>query len=513
MYLTQGLHRSVQQTPEATMTICGERVKTFREVADRVARLAGALQGLGVGRGDRVAILSLNSDRYHEALLAVPWADAVVNPVNIRWSAPEIVYALDDSESAVLFVDDAFAPMVPALRAGSRSLTTLIHCGDGPTPEGMLAFEELVEGSAPVEDVRRGGEELAGLFYTGGTTGFPKGVMLSHANLTTSNMGVIAADILTARGVYLHAAPMFHLADLACWCGHLALGGTHVFIPMFEPVAVMTAVETHRVTDTILVPTMLQMLVDHPELPAHDMSSLSRMLYGASPISEALLDRVMKALPWTALNQGYGMTELAPLATYLPPEDHTGARLRSAGKAAAITELRIVDDEDNEVARGTVGEICVRGGQVMQGYWRKPEETEAALRGGWMHTGDAAYMDDDGYIFIVDRVKDMIVSGGENVYSAEVENAVAQHPAVAMCAVIGVPDDEWGERVHAVVVLKSNASATADEIRGHAKTLIAGYKAPRTVEFTDALPISGAGKVLKRELREKYWADSDRNVG
>ncbi|MCA1846906.1 MAG: AMP-binding protein, partial [Actinobacteria bacterium] len=354
---------------------------------------------------------------------------------------------------------------------------------------------------------------LAGLFYTGGTTGFPKGVMLSHANLTTSTMGVVAAEILTPRGVYLHAAPMFHLADLACWCGHLALGGVHVFIPMFEPVAVMTAVETHRVTDTILVPTMLQMLVDHPLLPQHDLSSLSRMLYGASPISEALLDRVMKALPWTALTQGYGMTELAPLATYLPPEDHTGARLRSAGKAASITELRIVDAEDNEVPRGTVGQICVRGGQVMQGYWRKPEETEAALQGGWMHTGDAAYMDDEGYIFIVDRVKDMIVSGGENVYSAEVENAVAQHPAVAMCAVIGVPDDEWGERVHAVVVLKPEASATGDQIRDHAKTLIAGYKAPRTVEFTDALPISGAGKVLKRELREKYWAESDRNVG
>jgi acyl-CoA synthetase (AMP-forming)/AMP-acid ligase II len=274
----------------------------------------------------------------------------------------------------------------------------------------------------------------------------------------------------------------------------------------------MKAVETYRVTDTILVPTMLQMLVDHPELPAHDLSSLSRMLYGASPISEALLDRVMKALPWTALTQGYGMTELAPLATYLPPADHDGPRLRSAGKAAAITELRIVDPDDNEVPRGTVGEICVRGGQVMQGYWRKPEETEAALRGGWMHTGDAAYMDDDGYIFIVDRVKDMIVTGGENVYSAEVENAVAQHPAVAMCAVIGVPDPDWGERVHAVVVLRPGASATAEEIRDHAKTLIAGYKAPRTVEFTDALPISGAGKVLKRELRQKYWGDANRNV-
>src|SRR5437016_7369478 len=221
----------------------------------------------------------------------------------------------------------------------------------------------------------------------------------------------------------------------------------------------------------------------------------------------------MKAFPQADFVQAYGMTEVAPVATLLSPEDHRHpARLRSAGRAADHSEVRIVDGDDQEVPRGTVGEVVVRGGHVMAGYWRKPEETESALRGGWMHTGDGAYMDEDGYVHIVDRIKDMIISGGENVYSAEVENAVAQHPSVATCAVIGVPDDEWGERVHAVIVLKQGVVASVEDIRQHAKGIIAGYKAPRSVEFVDALPVSSTGKVLKRELRARHWDGADRAV-
>lgn len=502
MYLTQGLHRAVQQTPDATMTIFGERAWTFQEAADRVARLAGALRGLGVADGDRVAMLALNSDRYSEYLLAVPWANAVINPVNIRWSPAEVVYSFEDSQTGVLFVDDAFAAMLPALRQGYPGLQTVIHCGDGPAPEGALRYEELVAGTEPIEDARRGGDEMAGVFYTGGTTGFPKGVMLSHANLITSNLGALATGYILRTGArLLHAAPMFHLADLATWTGQLIRGGTHVIIPMFEPVAVMTAIETHQATDVFLAPTMIQMLVDHPSIAEHDLSSLRAVLYGASPIAQALLDRATKALPTATFIQGYGMTEVA-VATLLSPDDHRDARLTSAGRAAPHAEVRIVDSHDQEVPRGTVGEVVVRGGHVMLGYWNKPQETAAALRGGWMHTGDGAYMDDDGYIYIVDRLKDMIVSGGENVYSTEVENAIAKHPAVATCAVIGIPDDQWGERVHAVVVLNPGAHATAQDISDHVKTLIATYKAPRSVEFVDALPVSGTGKVLKRELRK-----------
>ncbi|MEV0245992.1 long-chain fatty acid--CoA ligase [Nocardia sp. NPDC050712] len=513
MYLTQGLHRAVQQDPDGIMTIYGDRTRTFGEVADRVARLAGALRELGVGDGDRVAILSLNSDRYSEYLLAVPWANAVLNPVNIRWSPVEITYSFADSGTNVLFVDDAFAAMLPAIRQAYDGLAAVIHCGDGPTPEGALSYEDLIANTEPIADARRGGDELAGVFYTGGTTGFPKGVMLSHDNLFASALGSVATGYLFAPGGrYLHAAPMFHLADLAGWVSVVFLGGTHVVIPMFEPLATMRAMAAHAVTDVLLVPVMLQMLVDHPEIGDHDLSSVARILYGASPVSQAVLDRVMKAFPNAGLTQAYGMTELSPVATILGPADHTGGQMRSAGRAAPHSDVRIADLDDNEVPPGTVGEIQVRGDHVMLGYWNKPEETAAALRNGWMHTGDGGYMNEQGYVFVVDRLKDMIVTGGENVYSTEVENAVAAHPNVAACAVIGVPDAEWGERVHAVIVCVPGSTVTAEEIREHAKTRIAGYKAPRTIELTDALPISGAGKVLKRELRSKYWDDSGRQV-
>ncbi|MEV8372149.1 long-chain fatty acid--CoA ligase [Kribbella sp. NPDC056861] len=514
MYLTQGLHRALQQTPDALMTVCGERRQTVRQVADRVARLAGALRGLGVADGDRVAMLSLNSDRYHEYLLAVPWANAVLNPVNVRWSPAEIVYSLQDSATTVLLVDDAFAPMLPGLREAYPELTTVIHTGDGELPAGALAYEELIAGAEPIKDARRGGDELAGVFYTGGTTGFPKGVMLSHSNLMVSALGSTASGSLMSPGAcLLHVAPMFHLADLAAWCAVLSLGGSHVFVPAFDPVAVFTAIAEQRITNVLLVPVMIQLLVDHPAVSEYDLTSLQAILYGASPIAQAVIERTMKVFPNALLTQAFGMTELAPVATLLSPADHREPTLqRSAGRAAPHSEILVADPDDHEVPRGTVGEILVRGGHVMLGYWNQPNESAQVLRGGWMHTGDVGYLDDAGYLFVVDRLKDMIVTGGENVYSAEVENAVAKHPGVASCAVIGVPDPEWGERVHAVVVLQPGVALTHDAVRAHVKTLIAGYKAPRSTDFVAALPISGTGKILKRELRKQYWGENARQI-
>jgi len=507
----------VQQKPDGIATIFGDRIRTFAQQRERVARLAGALCRLGVTPGDRVAYLGLNSDWFVEYYLAAPWADAVVNPVNIRWSPAEIGYSLADSQTRMLLLDDAFVGLVPAIRQQYAGLDTVVYVGDGDPPEGMLSYEALVADGPAVDDARRGGDALAGLFYTGGTTGFPKGVMLSHANLITSALGALTTGAFGAGGRFLAAAPMFHMGGLIPILSAFITGGTHVAVPRFDPVAVMRAIECHRVTDTLLIPIMIQLLVDHPQCAEHDLSSLQRLVYGGSPISVAVLDRARKALPQTDFAQLYGQTELSPTATILMPADHEESgpqpgRLRSGGQAAPHAEVRIVGPEGRELPRGQVGEIVCRGGHVMLGYWGKPEQTAAALRNGWVHTGDAGWMDDDGYVYVSDRLKDMIVTGGENVYSTEVENAVSAHPAVANCAVVAVPDDLWGEQVHAVVVRKPGAEVTGAEIRDHVKSLIAGYKAPRTVEFVDVLPATPTGKVLKRELRARYWTGSERGV-
>jgi acyl-CoA synthetase (AMP-forming)/AMP-acid ligase II len=382
----------------------------------------------------------------------------------------------------------------------------------------MHGYEQLLLQAAPVPDALRRGDDLAGIFYTGGTTGFPKGVMLSHTNLCTSALSVYSDEVVHDNGTYLHVAPMFHLADMgfanAQWLG----AATHAILPSFEPASLLDTIERDRVTSVLLVPTMIQMLVDHPAIGApRDLGSLRTIIYGASPISEPLLERVMAVLPAVGFVQGYGMTELSPIATlngvfHHSVEGRKLGKLSSAGRAARCMEVRIVDAEDREVPHGTVGEVVVRGPNVMLGYWNQPELTAQAVRDGWMHTGDGAWMDDDGFIFIADRMKDMIVSGGENVYSGEVENAVARHPAVAACAVIGIPDERWGETVHAVVVPKAGAVVTTDELIAHCRTLIAGYKCPRSVAFVEQLPLSGAGKVLKATLREPFWRGRTRRV-
>lgn len=505
MYLTQPLHRSVQQAPESISTICGDRMCTHAETLERVSCLAGAIRNLGVGSGDRVAILALNSDRYFQLLSAVPWADAVVVPVNIRWSVKEIAYSLNETGTRLIFVDDAFAHMVPQLKEASPQLTAFVHCGDGPTPDGMLSYEALISETEPIPDAHRRGDSLAGIFYTGGTTGFPKGVMLSHRNIFASALGNTALGAVTPNGRILHAAPMFHLADLASLVGMSLLSGSHVFIPMFDPVATLATIDDHAVTDIMLVPTMIQMVVDHPSRREFDLSRVANIMYGASPMSEALLNRARDAFSSARFLQAYGMTELSPVATSLVDEFHDDPVLRrSVGRAAPHSLVKIVDAEGIDVPRGTVGEIVVSGDHVMLGYWNKPAETSDAIRDGWMHTGDGGYMNDQGFVFIADRIKDMIISGGENVYSIEVENSIARHPSIAMCAVVAVPDEKWGERVHAVVQLIPGQSLTLEELQTHCREDISGYKIPRSLAVINELPMSAAGKILKRELRQQF---------
>ena len=517
MQFTQGLHRAVQQKPAAVASVCNGRIRTFAQTRERVARLAGGLRALGIGRGDRVCILSLNSDRYLESYLALAWIGAVVNPANFRWSAAEIVYSLQDSGCAGLIVDDHFAAMVPVIREGASSLRAVIHAGDKSAPAGTDSFEGLVEAHAGIDDVEAGGDALFGIFYTGGTTGAPKGVMLSHANVCSSALALLAEGALPEGVVALHAAPMFHLADFMLTTGVLLRGGEHVMLAAFKPESVVDLVQTRKLTDLLLVPAMMQMLIDSPAIQGADFSSVRRIMYGASPASEALLDRAMATIPSATLLQVYGMTETSAVMTVLPPSMHAGEgrklnKLRSGGRASLHVQVRIVDGDDRELPRGEVGEIIARGPNIMQGYLNKPDATAAALKNGWMHTGDMGYMDDDGYVFIVDRLKDMIISGGENVYSAEVENAIAKHPAVAACAVIGVPCKDMGEKVHAAVVLKPGQTLDSDALYAHCKTLIAGYKCPRSIEVRESLPVSGAGKVLKTELRKPYWEGLGRGV-
>jgi acyl-CoA synthetase (AMP-forming)/AMP-acid ligase II len=512
--ITQGLHRAVQQGPDAPATVFMGRTRTWAESAERIARLAGALRGLGVQPGDRVAILSANSDIYHEFMFAACWIGAAFVPVNTRWSVAEIAFSLEDAGTAVLLVDENFASLVPELRAQAPVLKDVLFDGNGSGPDDASSVEERIADGEPVADVRRGGDSLAAIFYTGGTTGVPKGVMLSHDNLIVSALGSMASGHWTRPGAtYLHAAPMFHAADISGWIAVNLVGGTHVFAPRFGAGAVARMIEQHRVTDTILVPTMIQMLVDSPESAHADMSSLQRLMYGGSPISGALIERTAARLPGTRLTQTYAMTEMSPVMTVLGPEEHHDPLLRSSGgRAAPHVELRIVDEDDNDLPPGATGRIVARGGGRMLGYWNRPEETAEALANGWMHTGDAGYLDDDGYLFVIDRVKDMIISGGENVYSTEVENALATHSGVGMCAVIGVPDPRWGERVHAVVLPATGVRATEEELRRHVRERIAGYKVPRSFEFVDSMPLSGAGKILKRELRARHWNHEERDV-
>ncbi len=335
--------------------------------------------------------------------------------------------------------------------------------------------------------------------------------MLTHTNLVMNALNGVAGIGFTAETTYIHSGPMFHLADGASTFGVTLSGGRHAFVPRFEPVEVLQTIQFEKVTHAQFVPTMINMLVNHPRFSEFDITTLSFILYGASPMPEGVLRKAMQVMPHVKLMHAYGMTEASPIVTLLDPRYTTldgpfAGRLKSCGQVALGCEAKVVDPNRREVARGITGELAIRGANIMKGYWNKPAETAAVLEDGWYYSGDGAIMDEEGFVYIVDRLKDMIISGGENVYSAEVENAISLLPGVGDVAVIGIPDESWGERVHAIIVPKPGVTLTAEEVLDHCRQQIAGYKCPRSVDFrTTPLPLSGAGKVLKRELREPYW--------
>lgn len=487
---------------------------TYAQHLDRVCRVASVLHDdLGISRGDRFAVMALNShhflELYHAAFLGV----GVVNPLNLRLATKELAYILADSETKVCFVDAPFAGLINAVR-DEVGLEHVVLIGDGDV-EHDAKLEDLMAGADSGVPPEPEETDPVVLMYTGGTTGLPKGVLLEH-RAEMLNLYHIAIGVgLGEDYVFLHQTPMFHAASMGGILGIPGSGGTSVFVPMFNPPEVLDAMERHGVTMTVVVPTMLAMLLDTPGFRPEQMAGLTRLVYGASPMPTTLLERTLEMLPNVEVFQGYGMTEGSSVSTLLGPEEHRGggALLRSAGRPVIGTVMSIQDPDGTILPVGETGEVCFRGGQYMREYWKKPEATEEAFRGGWYHTGDAGYADPKGYLYLVDRVKDMIVSGGENVYSVEVENAIATHPAVAQVAVIGVPNETWGEAVHAIVVLRDEMTASEEEIVEHARRSIAGYKVPKSVEFRDEpLPLSGAMKVLKRDLRAPYWAGRERGV-
>ncbi|MFT5452310.1 MAG: long-chain acyl-CoA synthetase [Enterobacterales bacterium] len=515
--LSQIIRRANQINSHGIATHDGQRIQTWGELVAKVGKFAGGLQRLNFEDGDCAAILAHNSDRYFEFMFSVPWAGGIFQPINTRLAGPEIIYWLNDSGATILFVDSNFAPLIATIKSQLTSVKRFVFIDDGELPEGYTSYSDLID-CDPIEDQGRNGDDIAGLFYTGGTTGRSKGVMLSHTNFAVNALQVSSVQNFKQADRFLHVAPMFHIADAIFCMMSATIAGANYFKPGFEPLSTLAAIEEYKIQRILLVPTMINMTVNHPDISSFDLTSLKTLIYGASPMPEPVIKKTIEVLPDAELYQAYGQTETSPIITILLPERHIfegplAGKTKSAGQSVPGIDLVIMDEHSQLLAAGVVGEICMRGPNMMPGYHNMIEQTEKTIVEGWLHTGDGGYLDEDGFLFIVDRVKDMIISGGENVYSAEVENTIYQHPAVSQCAVIGIPHEKWGEQVHVIVVLHEGQNLSEEDLIAHCKSLIAGFKCPRSAAFqTEPLPLSGAGKILKTELRKPYWSNGDRNI-
>jgi acyl-CoA synthetase (AMP-forming)/AMP-acid ligase II len=479
--------------PDLPATRFQERTRTFGELDESSSALgAGLVEELGVKPGDRVAILDKNSDDYLELLFALDKAGAVGVPVNWRLTANEVGKVVDDAGPVALVVGEEF-----------RTSADQVSCR-------VLGFGELPRDGG---DPRRDSEEaVTWQLYTSGTTGLPKGAMLSNRNLfgLTGTIGFEAPE-LTEGARALVAMPLYHIGGCGWALAVLTMGATAVVVREVIPQELLQVIAEERVNSGFLVPAVLLFLTQLPDVQSADLSSLRNILYGASPISQELLRRSIEVFK-CRFTQVYGLTETTGAITALRFEDHEGERLLSCGRPMFGAEIKVVDALDEEVPPGAIGEIVYRGSGIMEGYWGRPEDTATTIRNGWLHTGDAGTMDADGFVYIRDRIKDMIVSGGENIYPAELESVLANHPEVADVAVIGVPDDRWGETVKAIVVPQQGAVLTDQDLIEWSRDRLAGFKRPRSVDFVEAIPRNPSGKILKRQLREPYWAGRERQV-
>jgi acyl-CoA synthetase (AMP-forming)/AMP-acid ligase II len=480
-------------------------------------RVANGLKALGVKPHERVAYLGKNSDIYFELLLGAMKANVVMAPVNWRLAGPEIAFIVEDCKAAVLFVGPEFVDQVRGIQTQLPSVRTFI-ASEGGAPDWLdfAAWRDAQSGDDP--KVAIDDKDIAIQLYTSGTTGKPKGAMLSHANfLSLVRAGGAERpdwNKWSNDDVSLVAMPVFHIGGSGWGVLGLYHGAKGVIAREFDPTKVLDFFENSGITKLFMVPAAMQFVVRQPRAREVDFSKLKYMLYGASPIPAALLKECIGVFK-CGFVQMYGMTETTGTIVALPPEDHVEGldRMRSAGKALPGVELAILDADGNKLPPGEVGEIATRSGSNMAGYWNLPEATAKTLdKDNWLRTGDAGYLDKDGYLYIHDRIKDMIISGGENIYPAEVESAICDHPDVAEVAVVGVPDEQWGEAVKAIVVMKSGKKATPADIITFTRARIAGFKTPKTVDFIEALPRNASGKILRRHLRDPYWAGKDRQV-
>lgn len=490
--------------PDREAVVDGDTRLTYRELGERCCRVGAALRRRGINRGDRVATLMANSSRYLELHFSLPGIGAITVPLNSRLSPKEMQYILTDSDAKVLIIDEAHGALLEHLRP---LVQDVIVCPD--------EYEALLVGYGPEPLPGPDSEDsLAGLYYTGGTTGPAKGVMLSHRNLLNQNYMLGFAGFYEPNMTFLYIFPLFHLAAIGCMYGLIWSGATNVFLPAVDPGVILSTIETEKVTHSAMVPTVINSLLSHPRIATTDFSSLRTVTHGAAPIALELCRRAVETLG-AGFTQAYGMTEASAVVTLLENEQHLldDERIRSAGRAVPGCEVVVRRPDGTPCNPREAGEITLRGDSVMQGYWNKPDQTATALRNGWYWSGDLGYLDESHYLYIVDRAKDMIISGGENVYSIETEEALMAHSAVYECAVIGIPHEKWGEAVHAVVYLKPGHKVGEAELIAHCRKLIAGYKCPKSITFSDIeLPKSPVGKLLKRELRAPFWKGRDRGI-
>ncbi len=511
-----------------TGVVCEDLRFTYREFNERADRLSDALAKLGVTPGDRVAYLSFNCHRLLEAYYGVPQIKAILLPLNIRLGPEELGYVIEDSQPRVLMFDPEFIPLVESLRDRVNSIEHYISLrGSKPGWASPKSYDELVAAACPNPVDYRGIDEnsVAEIFYTSGTTANPKGVMLTHRNLylhaLTTAIGMGGRD----SEVHIYTVPLFHVNSWGAPHIMCLTGGRNVMTRKFDPLSLLELIQHERVTRLHLVPTMVIALLNHPDFAKYDLSSVREMMMGGAPTSTALIREVEQKLPGCKAHGGYGLTETSPVITIAHLKDHLKGdsedvnlrRKATAGWALPASEIRVVDPAGRDVAADgeTVGEVVVRSDNVMAGYWKHPEETARAIRDDWFYTGDLGTIDEEGYVLIVDRVKDMILSGGENVGTAEIERVLYQHSAVLECAVIAVPDETWGEVPKALVVVREGTEACpalTDDILAHCRRHLAAFKVPKSVEFMEALPKGGTGKILKKALREKYWAGRERRV-